>query len=101
MKALGIAFLLALVAADALAISRHDISNMSCEQTQALVRREGAVILRFRSPRNQSAMLYDRFVSDDRFCGNSEQTTRASASASDNAYCPLRKCVEIEIFDLH
>lgn len=101
MKAIVIAISLLLVAADASAISRRDISSMSCEQTQALVRSEGAVILRFRSPRNPSAMLYDRYVSDDRYCGSSEQTTRASASTVDNIYCPLRKCVEIEIFDLH
>jgi hypothetical protein len=101
MKAIAIAFSLLLVAGDASAISRRDVSNMSCEQAQALVRSEGAVILRFRSPRNPSAMLYDRYVSDDRYCGGSEQTTRASASTADNVYCPLRKCVEIELFDLN
>jgi hypothetical protein len=101
MKPIGIAIFLALMMGEASAISRRDISNLSCAQTQALVKSEGAVILRFRSPRNARALLYDRFVSDDRFCGSSEQTTRTSASASDNAYCPLRKCVEIEIFDAH
>ena len=100
MRAIAIAFSLSLVAGDSSAISRRDVSNMSCGQTQALVRSEGAVILRFRSPRNPSATLYDRYVSDDRYCGSSEQTTRASASTADNEYCRLRKCIEIEIFDL-
>jgi hypothetical protein len=101
MKAIAIAVPLLFAAGDALAISRRDISKLSCEQTQALVRSQGAVILRFRSPRNPSAVLYDRFVSDGRYCGSSEQLTRASASAADNAYCPLRKCVDFEMFDLH
>ena len=52
MKAIVIAFALTpiLIAGDASAISRRDVSDMSCAQTQALVRSEGAVILRFRSP---------------------------------------------------
>jgi len=101
LKSLAIAFFLLAMTVDAFAISRRDVSNMSCQQTQALVRSEGEVILRFRSPRNRSAVLYDRYVSDGRYCGSGEQLTRASASSADNEYCPLRKCADIEMFDLH
>ena len=97
-KAVSIAFSRLLVSGHASAISRRDISRMSCEQTKALVRSEGAVILRFPSPRNPSAILHGRYVSDDRYCGSSEQTTRASMSAADNEYCPVRKCVVIEFY---
>ena len=99
MKATIVLFLV-LVAGDASAIARRDISNLSCEKTQALVRSQGTVILRFRSPRNPNAVLYDRFVADGSRCGSTEQLTRASASAADNAYCPLRKCADMESFDL-
>ncbi len=101
MKVIVTACLILVVAGQASAISRRDISGMTCSQAQALVRSEGAVILRYLSPRNTDAVLYDRYVSDDRYCGGSEQTTRATASTADNVYCPLRRCVEIEIFDAH
>jgi len=95
------AFALVLAAGDASSISRRNISNMSCEQTQVLVRSEGEVILRFTSPRNHRAVLYGRYVSDGSYCGSGEQLTRASASSADNEYCPLRKCADIEMFDFH
>jgi hypothetical protein len=92
MKRIAIALSLVLTAAQASAISRYDIGNMSCSKVQATIQSEGAAILRYRSPRTGTT-LHNRFVSNRRYCGSGEAAIRASVPTSDRASCPVSKCV--------
>jgi hypothetical protein len=81
---------LALLASEAQAISRYNSTSMSCERVKAVVRAEGAVILRWRG--NSGVPRYGRFVANGRFC---ESGTRAEISyvpSSDRKSCPVREC---------
>ena len=101
MKRIAIALpILLAAAADASAISRYDTGNKSCAEVQGIVQSQGAVILRYRSQHNPALTLYDRFVSDGRYCQSSEIATRTGVPTADRNYCPLRKCIENDFFDL-
>lgn len=98
MRRIAIALPLVLVAADALAISRYNIDNMSCARVQAIIQSEGAAILRYRSKRT-GVTLYDRYVRDRRYCQSSEITDYATVPTADRAACPVQNCIENEFFD--
>ena len=81
MKTVLIALGLCLIAADAQAISRYDPTRMSCDRVQETIAANGAVLLRYRSPRNPSLTLFDRYVASRRFCGMGEVRARESRRA--------------------
>lgn len=91
-KTILLAACLSLVAAEAGAISRYDPTRMSCDRVQALVTREGAVILRYRSKHNPTLPLYDRYVASARFCDMGEVRSRAYVPSADTSSCPVFKC---------
>lgn len=99
MKIVLLALGLSLVAADAQAVSRYDPTRMSCGQVRASIAREGAVILRYRSPRNPNLPLFDRYVRGDRFCAAGEFADRASVPSADRRACPVLKCKKVEFDD--
>jgi hypothetical protein len=68
----------------------YTITGMQCSQVQAAIQAEGSVILRWRSKRGMT--LYDRYVSDRRFCRPGEIVSFASVPAGDQA-CTVKKCV--------
>lgn len=74
----------------AMADPAYTITNMSCSKVQATVQSNGSVILRWRS--KSGAPLYDRFVSDRRFCYSGEVITFASVPAADKS-CNVKKCI--------
>lgn len=88
-----VVFGLSLVSFDALAISRYDSQNMTCNRVQAVLRSEGAAILSYRSSRN--APLYDRYVTHGGFCPSTDVTRLASVPTSDNRSCKVLRCVEM------
>jgi len=94
---LALAF--SLVSADAYAISRYNSQSMSCGETRAIVRDEGAVILRYRSARNPSLPLYDRYVAHRGYCEINEYAKAAWVPTSDTPSCPVYKCAPIEYDD--
>ncbi len=91
-KALAIAACLFPLSVDAWAISRVDPTRMSCDRVQATVDANGAVILRYRSPRNPSLTLYDRYVASERFCDMGEVRARSYVPSADLNSCPVYKC---------
>lgn len=99
MKRIAIILPLLLVAADASAISRHNIAGMTCAKVQAVVQSEGAAILNYRSARNPALPLYDRFVSDRSYCGPAEIANRTSVPTADRKSCPVRNCIPFSISD--
>jgi hypothetical protein len=88
-----------LIAAEAQAISRYDPTRMSCERVKASVAANGAVLLRYRSPRNPSLTLYDRYVVSERFCDAGETRARAYVPSADLEHCPVYKCQRFEFDD--
>jgi hypothetical protein len=97
-KALLLAAGLCLLAVEAQAISRYDPTRMGCDEVRARVAREGAVILRYRSPRNPNLTLFDRYVSSDRMCQSHERAVRAYVPSADAQSCPVLRC-EPRMFD--
>ncbi|MEP9396467.1 hypothetical protein [Mesorhizobium sp. KR2-14] len=83
---------LSLVAYEAQAISRYDSMNMTCTQVQSAIEQEGAVVLRFRSPRDASIERYDRFVRDRRFCKHNERAETTMVPTADRKACAVREC---------
>lgn len=76
----------------ALAINRYNIQSMSCNAVQSAVKRDGAAILRYRSARNPSLPLYDRYVRNSIFCDNNESAQISFVPTKDNPNCRVRLC---------
>jgi len=98
MKAVAVAACLCLVAAEAQAISRYDPTRMSCEQVHGIIARDGAVILRYRSPRT-SLTLYDRYVSTAAYCERGEVRNLRTVPSADTASCQVYNCKQAEFDD--
>ena len=83
---------LVLVSLPAEAISRYNTDGISCEKAQSILDREGAAIFRYKSKRNPSLVLYDRYVAGSRFCQNLEYAEVSSFSTKDDASCQAYVC---------
>jgi hypothetical protein len=92
----AIAICASMLASESFAISRYDIGNKSCRELRAIVRRDGAAILRWRSQRN-GIVLYERFVRNMNYCPAGQITDASTVPAADGS-CTLPKCVELEDF---
>jgi hypothetical protein len=79
------------------AISRYNVNNMSCGEVRALVRSEGAVILRFR-PSFAPVPRYGRFVASGYFCAGSEIAETSYIPTADTRTCPVLEC-QLHDFD--
>lgn len=87
----GAAFL-SLIASDALAVSRYDITQMSCAEVQARIEREGTAVLSYRSWRVIGLPIYDRFALSQQFCPEGTIAAPAGVPTADQKYCPVLKC---------
>ena len=75
-KRLALAILISMLATESLAISRYEVGNKSCGELHAIVRRDGAAILRWRSQRTGNP-LYERFVRNWNYCPAGQTTAVA------------------------
>ncbi|MET0606350.1 MAG: hypothetical protein ABWZ80_07825 [Beijerinckiaceae bacterium] len=82
MRSLVVAVAL-LSGAGAAEAQRLDSLRMYCSQARALVASRGAVIL------GSGPHVYDRFVSDSRFCLPGEVARASWAPTADTPYCPV------------
>ena len=98
MKRIAIAVALLLAAAEASAQERVNITGMSCDQVQGILKTSGTAILRYRSAYNLSLPLYDRYVAGQRNCAAGEVASRTGVPTIDRPYCPVYKCVKSDIF---
>ena len=98
MRQLLAAAAVSLIASDALAISRHDITNMACAAVQALIQTEGEVILSYRSTGILGLPIYDRYVKSRQYCASEEVIRRTGLPTADAKYCQVSKCVQSDIF---
>lgn len=92
MRSLLIAATLVLAVAPAHAISRYESMRLTCDQARAAVATEGAVILRYRSERNPSLPLYDRYVAHGGYCSPQEYAQTVYVPTSDTGSCPVYRC---------
>ena len=83
---------LSLIPVEAQAISRYNSTSMTCANVKATVRREGAVILRWRSKYNPSLPLYGRFVANGSFCEASTRPETRYVPTSDRKSCAVLEC---------
>lgn len=90
--------ILSIAATDAFAISKYDISEMSCATVQALLQTEGEAILSYPSDSIFGLAIYDRYVRSRQYCASGEIIRRAGVPTADRKYCPVNKCVHSEIF---
>jgi hypothetical protein len=81
----------------ALAISRYNSMSYTCQQAQALVGRERAVIFRYTGRSN--VPLYDRYVADRDSCNISEYAQRTYIPTKDSNSCPVNNCVPSSDYD--
>lgn len=98
MKKYLIAAAFSLAASSAFAVSRYEVTNVTCATVQALIRTEGAVILVYRSQGILGLPIYDRYVLGQQYCFAGEVMRGAGVPTVDMKYCPVKKCVESEIF---
>ncbi len=65
---------------------------MTCEQAQSKISAEGAVILRYRSTRDPSLPLYDRYVAYGSYCEPNEYAASAYVPTADTQSCVVLVC---------
>jgi hypothetical protein len=82
-----------------LAINRYNAMSYSCQQAQALIQREGAVILRYPADRVKNMTLYDRFVFDRDFCDVGDYAYRSYVPTKGTPSCPVYTCRPSTDFD--
>ena len=70
----------------------YDITNWNCKRVLQTIANEGMAILRYRSARNPSLQLYDRYVFGSRFCKPEEVIRFASVPTVDDRHCPVKRC---------
>lgn len=92
MRSLLVAASIILLPVSAQAIGRYDVDRMGCQQVQAIVLRDHAAILRYHSPRS-GLVLYDRYVSDSRFCPAYTSPVRDYIRTADDPACPVYHCL--------
>jgi hypothetical protein len=85
-----------LVASPALAISRVSATSRTCGELRQIIDSQGAVIVTHPGSR-QAGTLYDRYVSDSRFCDPGQVATDDWVPAKDKS-CRLRNCQTYEPF---
>lgn len=93
MRTALIALVLAATALPAQAISRYNSMQLSCDQAQSRIQREGAVILRYQSKRVQGLPLYDRYVAHGGFCPADQYAKLEVVPTADTNRCRVLKCM--------
>lgn len=81
-----------LLAGKADAISRYNPTTMTCSQVQATVKAEGAVILRWSSPRNPNLPIFGRYVAGRTYCAVGEIIESEYVPASNRKNCRVWLC---------
>lgn len=94
MRTVLLASALLIAAVPAEAISRYETARLTCDEAQSRVQSEGAVILRYRSERDPSLPLYDRYVAHGGYCGVTEYPKVEFIPTADTRSCPVYRCAQ-------
>jgi hypothetical protein len=75
------------------AISRYTALQLSCGEIASIIRREGAAIFRYPSPRRTGLTLYDRYVRDSSYCASHQTLERVYIPSEGGRQCQVQHCV--------
>lgn len=92
-RLLAIAIILLASAPTAQAISRYSAMELSCGEITDIIRRDGAAIFRYPSPRRTGLTLYDRYVRNDNYCATHQTTEKVYIPAANGRQCLVQRCV--------
>lgn len=92
-KKLVLAGLVALVPAEASAIVRYMVQDMTCAEVKASLSRDGAAVL-YRKTGKAGVPLYDRYVSNQSFCQPGQEIVAENVPTADTDSCRVPKCLE-------
>lgn len=92
-RLLAVALILA-TAGPADAISRYSALQLSCGEITAIIRRDGAAIFRYPSPRRTGMTLYDRYVRNGGYCAR-HQSLEKVYIPSESGQCLVQHCVSV------
>lgn len=91
-RLLAIAIIL-MAAAPAEAVSRYAATQLSCGEISAIIRREGAAIFRYPSPRRTGFTLYDRYVRNSGYCARHQSLQKVYIPSAGGQQCLVQHCV--------
>ncbi len=76
---------------EAHAIVRYLVQDMTCQEVQQAIERDGAAIL-YRKASASGLPLYNRYVRTGDFCEAGQKIARSSVSTADTDKCAVSKC---------
>ena len=85
-------------AAPAAAAPVYDVARMDCAAVLWTLQTEGVAVLRYPSKSILRLPIFDRYVHSQKYCSQGEVARGAGVPTLDEAYCPVKKCVESRIF---
>ncbi|MBL0371370.1 hypothetical protein JJB09_04960 [Rhizobium sp. KVB221] len=88
------------VATSVVATPRYSALQYSCGAIQSLIEQHGAAIFRYPSPRKPSLTLYDRYVSNKKYCAPHQITERVHIPSADTNRCLVRHCITADCDDI-
>ena len=100
MNKLVLAALLVILPADAFAIVRYMVQDMTCAEVQESVGRDGVAIL-YRKAGAAGVPLYDRYVANRSLCQAGQDAIKDSVPTADTPNCRVSKCVDESRFGGH
>lgn len=87
----------ALVPANAFAIVRYMVQDMSCAEVQSAINRDGVAIL-YRKAGSTGIPLYDRYVANQSYCQGGQITISEGVPTADTKSCRVSKCINQDRF---
>lgn len=93
MNKLVVAAIVVLLPAEAWAIVRYMVQDMTCQEVQSAVRRDGVAIL-YRKGSASGVPLYDRYVADKSFCQPGQDAISEAIPTADTQSCRVSKCLD-------
>lgn len=91
-RLLALAMIVA-AATPAAAISRYSALQLSCGEITAVIRRDGAAIFRYPSPRRTGLTLFDRYVRNSSYCSRHQSLEKVYIPSAGGAQCLVQHCV--------
>lgn len=92
MRLLLAATAFSLIATEAFAASRYDVTKMTCAQVQAQIEVDGTAILTYQSWRVLGLPIYDQYARSQQYCPDGTIAAPAGVPTADMKYCPVKKC---------
>jgi hypothetical protein len=95
MRRITILVAMSILATQAVAIERHDISHMSCDAVGEALQSEQRSILRHPSRRVENMMLYDMYERDRQSCKPIEEVAVSTSVPAEGGPCKVFRCATI------